>query len=130
MSRLSRRALARYAVDELLAGKSAEQVTKKLAAVLVEDGKTGEAGFLVGDITWELERRGELAVGKVISATKLNRELLDSLSSQTKKATGAKQILLEEEIDKSVIGGLRVETAGRVWDATVSRKLSRIRETF
>jgi F-type H+-transporting ATPase subunit delta len=130
MSKISRRSLARYAVDELLSGRSSAGIAKELAATLTEDGKTGEVEFLVGDIAWELERRGELAVGTVTSATKLTSQLMDSLASQIKKATGTKQVLLNEEVDKSVIGGLRVETSGRVWDATISRKLSRIREAF
>jgi F0F1-type ATP synthase delta subunit len=53
-----------------------------------------------------------------------------SLVSQIKQATGAKDVVLEKNIDKSVLGGLRVETASRVWDSTVSRKLAELKEVF
>jgi F0F1-type ATP synthase delta subunit len=57
-------------------------------------------------------------------------QLEQALIGQIKKATGAKDVVLEKRIDKSVLGGVRVETASRVWDATVSRKLSELKEVF
>jgi F-type H+-transporting ATPase subunit delta len=130
MSKVSRRALARFAVDELLAGKSAQAVAKQLAATLIEDSRASEVELLSGDIAWELERRGELTIGRVTSATPLSQELARELASQLKKATNSKEVMLEQQIDKTVIGGVRIETSARVWDDTVAHKLTRIREAF
>jgi F0F1-type ATP synthase delta subunit len=130
MNKVSRRSLASYAVDQIMAGRPATQIAKQLAASLASDGKTGEMEFLIGDINWELERRGELAIAKVTSATPLSRELAKELADQLRGATKSKQVLLDENIDKSVIGGMRIETSAKVWDATVSRKLSKLREAF
>lgn len=130
MNKSSRRNLARYTVDRLLAGESAPVVGKKLAAAIVDSGLSIEPEFLLGDIAWELERRGEMAVGKITSAHGLDDKIRAELTSQLKKATGAKAVLLEEDQDKSLIGGLRVETASRVWDFSVARKLAQLREIF
>jgi len=129
MSKLPRRMLARYAVDQLLKNKPSKQIAKEIAAVAAEAGQVLDPEFLLGDIAWELERRKELVVGKVSSAHELSPDLRAELSSQLKNSTGAKEVLLEETTDRSLIGGLRVETANRVWDNTVSRKLSQLRET-
>lgn len=128
MNKISRRSLARYAADELLAGKSAKIVAKSLAAVMVETGHAGSSQFIVDDIAAELECRGVLSVGRVTSASILTAQLRQALTGQLKKATGAGSVLLEERIDKSVIGGLRVETANRVWDRTIARKLQQLKE--
>jgi ATP synthase F1 delta subunit len=84
--------------------------------------------FLISDINWELEQSRALAVGKITSAHPLTRPLESVLISQIKKMTGAKNVTLEKKIDKSVLGGIRIETANHVWDHSVSRRLSELRE--
>ncbi len=130
MNKISRRSLARYAASQLLLGKSAKDVAKHLAAILVESGRDGEWEFLIGDVAWELEHRQALAIGRVTSAHPLTGQLEIELKAQIKKVTSAREVLIENEVDKSVLGGLKVETAGRVWDETLARKLADLKETF
>jgi F-type H+-transporting ATPase subunit delta len=130
MNKVSRRALARWAADQLTAGKSSASVAKQLAAALKESNMISQVEFLISDISWELEQRQTLAVGKVTSAHPLSRALEKALAAQIKKTTGAHDVVLEKNIDKSVLGGVRIETASRVWDATVSRKLAELKEVF
>jgi ATP synthase F1 delta subunit len=130
MNKLSRRSLARWAAEQLLAGQPAATVAKHLAAVLAQSGRAGQVDFLLGDINWELEQRQALAVGRVTSATPLSQQLEAALTEQLKKVTQADSVLLQKQIDPKVIGGLRLETASRIWDHTVSRKLSQLREVF
>jgi len=130
MSKISRRSLANYGVDQLVAGKPAKSVAKHLVTVLAEQGLLSQAAFLVDDISWELENRQALAVGKVTSAQALSAKIQTELKAQIKKATGVKEVLLDSDVDKSVIGGIRLETSRQVWDSTVSRKLSELREVF
>ena len=130
MNKISRRSLARYGADQLLAGKPAKSVAQQLVSVLAEAGKSDEAGFLLDDISWELEHRQALTIGKITSAHELSAKLQSALKAQLKSATGAKQVLIEPDIDKSVHGGIRIQTATRIWDDTVLRKLSELREVF
>jgi len=130
MNRVSRRSLAHWAADQLMAGQSAAAVAKHLAAVLKQAGMTHQAGFLIDDIAWELEQRRALAVSRVTSATALSGQVQQALIAQIKKATGARDVVLEKNIDKSVVGGLRVETSNHVWDSTIARKLTELKEVF
>ena len=130
MNKLSRRALARYAVDRLLAGVKPSSLAAELAAVLVESGRGAEAEFLLQDIAWELEARRELVMAKITSVTPLSKALEVELSSQLKKATAAKAVYLEKELDRSLLGGLRIETAAHIWDLSVTSDLNRLREEF
>jgi F0F1-type ATP synthase delta subunit len=130
MNKVSRRSLARWAADQLTDGQPATAVAKRLAAALKESGMNNQANFLIDDIAWELEQRGALTIGKVTSAHPLSRQLEKYLAAQIKKVTKANSSILETSIDKSVIGGLRVETASRVWDTTVSRQLSELKEIY
>lgn len=130
MSRLSRRSLARYAADELVAGKPAKTVAKYLAAALIDTGRPGEADYLLGDIAAELEARRELSIATTTTASQLTPQLRGLLKKQVQKATLAKAVMLNENIDRSVLGGVRIETPTRVWDETIARKLADLKETF
>jgi F0F1-type ATP synthase delta subunit len=130
MSGVSRRRLAEYAADQLLDGQPTHKITKELAAVLMATNKSKDAELLAQDIAWELENRGELASADVISAIELSGSLRQELSKFIKQAAKVNNVALQEEVDESVIGGIKVETAKHAWDYTIAKQLSDIRETF
>lgn len=130
MNKVSRRSLAKYAADQLLVGVPAKKVAKQLAAVLLESGDADKTELLVGDIASELENRGELAVTKVTSTSALTNELRGQIKTRVKMAVKVREVVLEENVDASVIGGIRIETAAKVWDSTTVRKLADLREAF
>jgi F0F1-type ATP synthase delta subunit len=128
MTSFSRRQLARYAVDELAAKTSSSKLSKKLAAALLVSRRSKEADLLVSDIEYELEERGLQTNAAATSAHPLSMKLKKELAARLKKLTGTKEVVLQEQVDAGVIGGLRVETSGRSWDTTIKKKLNDIRE--
>ena len=130
MNKVSRRSLARYAADRLLAGDSASEVAKAVASVLAQDKRLNEAELLLADINFELESRGKVATALVTAANDLGDKLRIEIKSLVKKAKKVDRVILNEQIDKSVIGGLRIETARRIWDKTVARQLNELRKAF
>lgn len=125
----SRRQLAQYAVDEIIAKRPVAELSIRLAAVLTVNGRQKDIELLLADIDQELEDRGLLARAQLTSAHSLSSNLKKEISAQLKKMTGVKEVVLQEQIDKSVIGGFRVETASRSWDKTLGRTLARLKET-
>ena len=130
MVKLSRRMLAVYGADQLLANKKPGLVAKELASVLVASRRQNQAELLADDIAWELEQRGQVANAKVVSARALSENMRKQISAHIKKASGVGSVILNEEIDKSVIGGVRIDTAIHSWDKTLKRKLIQIQEAF
>lgn len=128
MHKISRRALAKYCADELVSGISSHQIAPMLASVLVENNMTDHADFLVQDVAWELEKSGHLAMAKVISAAKLSIALNHQLEKSIKLLTRTKTVIIDKQIDSSLIGGVRIETSNRVWDHTITGKLNYLRE--
>jgi F0F1-type ATP synthase delta subunit len=128
MANLSRRQLAAYAADQLLASKSVSSVAKQLAAVLVASRRRNQAEQLADDIAWELERRGKAANAHITSAHSLSQQLRKQIEAHVKKTAAVELVILNETIDESVIGGLRIDTAAHSWDETIRRKLTDIRE--
>jgi len=130
MSKVSRRAISKYIATELATGKSSKKIAEKIAAYLVDSGKSSELDFLINDIYYELEKRGLLVNANITSAVELNNKIKSQITNQIKNVMSAKEVSIENNIDKSVIGGLRVETSTRVWDDTISNKLSNLSEAF
>lgn len=125
--RLSRRELANYAIAQLLKGASAKPLARKLAAALIQSGRTKEAELLLSDISSELEKRGKLAQVEITSAHALDKKLTDSLIALAKDRTRTSEALVKSRVEPSVIGGFRLETATKVWDKTIKRRLSDIK---
>jgi len=130
MTHLSRRQLAEYAATQLLGGMSPKQLSAQLAAVLSESKRTHELELLIRDVAWELETRGKMADATVTSATPLTASLRLELTKFIKSAAKVDEVALQEKVDKSVIGGTKIETAVHSWDKTVAAKLRSIREAF
>ena len=127
MANFSRRQLARYAVDQLLAKQAPAEVAKHLAAALSENKMQHQTELLLDDIAEELEDRGLMAKAIITSRSKLPANLLARLADQIKKATGVQKVSVQEQIDEQVIGGFKVETAKRTWDKTIAHHLAEIK---
>lgn len=121
--RLSRRKIAAYAADKLVAGETPARVMKEVAAYLETARRTREYELLVRDIEDALAQRG-VTVANVASA--------HPLSSTTKKEIsaliGKGSLQLRETVDPSLLGGVRVDIPGKRFDGTLRRKLGLLKE--
>src|SRR3989344_6103635 len=129
-AKISRRSLARYAADQLLGGSSAKNIAQHLAAALIASRSEKAAPLLLDDINYELQSRGHLASATVTSAYPLSTSLKNEVTGLVKKLAAVRQVILAEQIDKTVIGGVRIQTADRTWDKTVTAELNRLKENI
>lgn len=126
----SRRSLARYGADQLLGGVSVSKVAKELAAVMVVSRRQASAPLLVADTMHELEDRGVMAQANLTSARALPAKLSQQISNYVKIAVKVDNVILKQQADPALIGGVRIETANRSWDFTVAKKIDDIRKVF
>lgn len=121
-ARLSRRKIAALLADELIAGRN---VTKKLAAYLIETKKTRELSLYVRDIEAALAERGVL-LADVASSHELTSDTQNTIIHYLKKTTGAKDVHLRPEVDPSLLGGVRIETPEQRLDNTLRHRLNQL----
>jgi F-type H+-transporting ATPase subunit delta len=121
-ARLSRRKIAAYFADELIAGRD---VTKPLAAYLVESKRTREAILVIRDIEAALATRGVL-LADIASARSLADDTKNTITHYLKSATGAKTVHLRSEVDESLLGGVRIETPGQRLDNTLRQRINQL----
>jgi len=130
MHNLSRRQLASYAADQLLDKARPSKIAQELAAILIISRRQNQAELLAEDIGWELERRGQVANAQVISAHAIGEQLRKDIVAHIKKAADVKQVIINETVDPTVLGGVRIDTPAHSWDQTLRRKLTEIKEVF
>jgi len=123
---LSRRKLAGNAAARLSSGESKKTVLQELAAYLIDTNRKKEAMLIVRDIEAMLIDAGT-AIGTVISARPLNAAALQAIESFVKQQnTHVKSVVLREQVDESLIGGVRLELPGHQLDASVKAKLEQL----
>ncbi len=127
-AKVSRRALARYAADQLLGGAAAPAVARHLAASLIDSQRQKEAGLPLADLNYELQGRGRLAAATVTTAYELSADLKKEITGLIKKLSKVDYVLLTEQVDKNIIGGVHIEFAERTWDKTIIGQLNRLRK--
>ncbi len=71
----------------------------------------------------EIAARGTV-VARVATAPPLTSELEAAIT----QLVGAKEITIAESVDPGLIGGVRIETPGKLLDATIKRKLLALRQ--
>ncbi len=74
------------------------------------------------------ENRGE-SVARVMSAVPLTAEEQEALREKLEKRFG-RRMILECQVDPALLGGVRVETEGRVMDGTLRARLQEIKEVM
>jgi len=115
--RISRRKLAGFVVDRIGEG-NLNHAIEELAAYLIDTKRTREAGLVARSIEDELAARGTFIV-HASSARPINEDVRDAIQ----RLLNASKVHLTEEVDPTLIGGIRIEAPGKRLDATVKRKI-------
>lgn len=124
----SRRIIARVIAGKLVSEPSRQDFwIQTLAAYLVDQKRAGEAGLIMNDIAHELlEQNGQLLT-HVTSARALTDDVRKALKRLLSERTNAKEVVITEEVDPSLLGGLVARTADAELDTSVRTTLNRLR---
>ena len=128
MRLVSRRKLAKYAAEQIMAGN--DTIMEEIAILLVYEKRQREIELLVRDVESELAEHGEI-VASVESARKLDvdtkREIEKYLMSAVDTKSNKSKVTLKESIDPTLIGGFKLRTPTATLDATIAKKLNDLR---
>lgn len=106
----------------------ARRLSQKTAAYLLSEKRTGELDSLLRDMTFRRADQGIVEV-TAVSAHKLTPEVRGDVQEQVRERyPSAKKIIINERIDKNMVGGVRLELIGRQLDLSVRAKLNRFKQ--
>ncbi len=102
----------------------AKKAVKELASLLLEQRLHGQLDEIMADIAKEYARKHGIVEAEARSAFKLSESLKKELVGRVKESTGAKQVILHEEIDKSLLGGVVISAPDMELDLSLRSKLN------
>lgn len=123
-AKISRRKLAEYVAAELVSKN--KDVLRSLAAYLIDTRREREAELIIRDVAAALERQGVVLV-EAVSATKLTADITRHIQSLVQKQAPDASVHIDEKIDSSVIGGIKVTTPTSSYDSTVRHNINALR---
>ncbi len=128
MRLVSRRKLAKYVAEQIIAGN--DTIMEEIASLLVYEKRQREIELLVRDVEAELAEHGEI-VASVESARKLDVDTKREIEKYLMSAVGANnnksKVTLKESINPTLIGGFKLRTPTATLDATIAKKLNDLR---
>lgn len=124
MVNFSRRRLANYAAEQILAKK--KDIVTQLAAYLHDTGRTKELDLLVRDINNALADKN-LVLAEVSSARELDNASREELNTLLSKRYKTNDINISESIDLNLLGGVKIRTAHEEFDGSLKRKINRLK---
>jgi len=126
VNKISNRRLARGFVAHLKNGKAPKELIKMLAAEIIDTKQMSKIDLIVAEIAHEMEVQLSVTNAKVFSTRQISAALKVEIANLIKQVSGTDKVILEEEIEPSLLGGVKIETPEREIDLSVRHKLGTI----
>jgi F-type H+-transporting ATPase subunit delta len=123
------RPVKRGALESLLSTTGFLPTTKSFLSLLVEKGRMNVLPTILVELRRLVEEHEGVERAVVTVPMALSAPQKDSLRSVLEKRTG-KKILLEEEVDPAVLGGMVVRVGSTIYDASVRTQIQQIRQNL
>lgn len=114
---------------EVLTNVLGDKISRELINflfILVDKGRVRHFERMVRAYSKLMDKANGLSAGEVYSAAPLSDDRIRKLEEQTGKLIGGK-VHLDNRIDKSLIGGVKVQVAGKIFDATLKSRIEDMR---
>lgn len=112
-----------------LFGPAVAPETLAIVTIAVERGLVDSLGDIARAYREAAERIRGVVVAEVTTAIELDDAMRDRLAQRLSEALG-RPVSLRERVDPSVLGGISINVAGRVFDGTVASQLDGVRQAL
>ncbi|MDY0339829.1 MAG: ATP synthase F1 subunit delta [Coriobacteriia bacterium] len=110
-------------------GESATPETLAIVTLMVQRGMTDQLGDVARLFSEIAEAERGVVVAEVTTAIELDDALRAKLVKQISAALD-RPVTLQERVDETILGGIRINVAGRVLDGTVASQLDGVRQAL
>lgn len=122
MARASKSDIAR-AILQLSKVHSGQKLAREIAAYITSERRTNELEAIIREVRRLREQQDGIVEVDITTAFPAT----DKIKRQITDIVGTKNVVINEVIDKSVIGGVRMETSDTYLDLTVRNRLERLK---
>ena len=120
--------LAAIIAERSQQSSGSKELSQEMAAYLLAEGRTGELDSILRDVMQYNADHGIVEV-VAVDARPLSVSVKSDIENLIKGLfPNSKQIIISEQIDTSVIGGVRLELANQQLDLSIRSKLNRFKQ--
>ena len=124
---ITRMELAEVILASLSKGEE-KKVAKQVAEYLLKAGKTADLSSLMRDVAALRAEKEDIVEVTALSAHPLDTTDKTEVNKVAKSVyPNAKQVILNEQLDPGVVGGIRLSFPNQQLDVTIKSKLTRLR---
>jgi len=121
---VSRLELAKVIAERTMHISDSTKLSQAVAGYLLEEGRVDELDSLMRDVLNYRAKHGHVEA-TVVSAHPISEAVKkDVLAAIKSEYPDARDFVINEKVDPSVVGGLRIELANEELDLTVQAKLN------
>ncbi|MGH7234435.1 MAG: F0F1 ATP synthase subunit delta [Candidatus Saccharimonadales bacterium] len=125
--KVARRQIA-SAISELSLKTKPDKLANEVAAYLLSEGRSNELDSLMRDVIEDRSEHGVVEVSAV-SAHELDQKSITDIKHEVKTHyPNAREIIVSPKLDKSIIGGVRLELTNARLDLSLVSKLNRFKQ--
>jgi len=122
-----RQQLAATIAERTLTVKDSKQLSKEIAAYLMSEHQTEDLNSIIRDVIAYRNEKGYIEAN-VLSAYPISSDVRMDIKKYIHDLyPNAKHVMLNEVVDPSLVGGVRLEVGDRQLDFTVRAKLNSLK---
>ncbi len=107
----------------------ADAILTRFLDLLVEKKRAGILPDIALEMKAMVDREQGISHGSLISAIELDASLLEKIQATLEKITGTK-VILETQVDPSIIGGIIAKVGDLVLDGSIKTQLNGLKESI
>jgi F-type H+-transporting ATPase subunit delta len=97
--------------------------------LLIEKKRADILPDIANELQVMVDKDQNISHGSIISAVELDQTLLDKIQATLEKLTGNK-VILETQVDPSIIGGIIAKVGDLVLDGSIKTQLNGLKESI
>jgi F-type H+-transporting ATPase subunit delta len=101
---------------------------KNLLKVLLGSNNIAEFTFIVKEFKQLYDEKNKIVYADVLSVVPLSDDQKARLSDTFKQRIGANQVILDNKVDQSLIGGVILKSSNVIFDGSVKTKINRVKK--
>ena len=103
-------------------------LTKQLLQLMAEKNREAFIPAMTDAFVNLYNRHMGITTAVVTSAVQLSESALEAVKKYVAQTSGANRVLLTQSIDPTVIGGLNIVFDGKIYDATLSNQILKLKK--
>jgi F-type H+-transporting ATPase subunit delta len=107
---------------------SCSELTQKLMMLMTDKNRESFIPAMADEFIELYNKFKGITTAEVTSAVALSEKALQAVKKYVAQTSGANDVLLKQCIDPSVIGGMNIVFDGKIFDATISNQIIKLKK--